>query len=78
MVSTLVKTRWNLKETQTFKAYIKLNHTNIALLLQEATQKYRKLADYRTKCCYLSLLFSLLSCDVRFLRLPQRQGIFSS
>ena len=40
--------------------HIKLNHTNIALLLQEATQKYRKLTDYRTKCCYLSLLFSLL------------------
>ena len=28
--------------------------------MQEATQKYRKLTDYRTKCCYLSLLFSLL------------------
>ena len=40
--------------------HIKLNHTNIALLLQEATQKYQKLTDYRTKCCYLSLLFSLL------------------
>ena len=39
---------------------LKLDHTNIALLLQEATQKYRKLTDYRTKCCYLSLLFSLL------------------
>ena len=40
--------------------HIKLNHTNIALLLQEATQKYRKLRDYRTKWWYLSLLFSLL------------------
>ena len=40
--------------------HIKLNHTNTALLLQDATQKYRKLTDYRTKCCYLSLLFSLL------------------
>ena len=26
----------------------------------EATQKYRKLTDYRTKCCCLSLLFCLL------------------
>ena len=38
--------------------HIKLNHTNIALLLQEAKQKYRKLTDYRTKCCYLSALAS--------------------
>ena len=57
--------------------HIKLNHTNIALLLQEATQKYQKLTDYRTECCYLSaLLFAY--CDLRFLRFPQRQGIFSS
>ena len=34
-----------LKETQTSR-YIKVNATNIALLLQEATQKYRKLTDY--------------------------------
>ena len=34
-----------LKETQTLKA-IKWNHTNIALLLQEATHKYQKLMDY--------------------------------
>ena len=40
--------------------HIKLNHTNIALLLQEVTQTYRKLTNYRTKCCYLSLLLSLL------------------
>ena len=26
--------------------HIKLNHTNITLLLQEATQKYRKLRNY--------------------------------
>ena len=39
--------------------HIKLNHTIIALLLQEATQKYWKLTDYRRKCCYLSLLISL-------------------
>ena len=37
-----------------------MNHTNISLLLQETTQKYRKLTDYSTKGCYLSLLFSLL------------------
>ena len=29
--------------------------------MQEATQKYRKLTDYRTKCCYLSPLFSLVT-----------------
>ena len=40
--------------------HIKLNHTNIELLLQEAKQKYQKLTDYRTKCCCLSLLFLLL------------------
>ena len=40
---------------------IKLNHTNIALFLQEATQKYRKLTDYWRKCCYLSLPFPLLT-----------------
>ena len=34
----------SLKETQTFKAYW-LNPTNTALLLQEATQKHRKLTD---------------------------------
>ena len=45
--------------------------------MQEATQKYWKLTDYRTKCCYLSALLSAY-CDLRFLRLPQRQGIFSS
>ena len=28
----------------------KLNSTNIALLLHEATQKYRKLTHYSTKC----------------------------
>ena len=47
--------------------HIKLNHTNITLLLlQEATQRYQKLTDYLTKCCYL---FALLSayCDLRFL-----------
>ena len=29
--------------------------------MQEATQKYWKLADYRAKYCYLSLLFPLLT-----------------
>ena len=45
-----------LKETSTFKA-----NTNIALLLQKAIQKYQKLTDYRTKYCYMSLLFFLLT-----------------
>ena len=40
--------------------HIKLNHINIALLLQEARQRYRKLTDDWTKCCYLSL--SALLC----------------
>ena len=51
--------------------HIKVNHTNIALLFQEAKQKYRKLSDYRTKCCYLSAL------AIALLSLPS-QGIFSS
>ena len=38
-----------------------ITNTNIALLLQEATQKCRKLTDCRTKCCSFSLLFSLLT-----------------
>ena len=42
------------------------NYTNIALPLQEATQKYQKLTDYSTKCCYLSLLFSLLTGTCAF------------
>ena len=29
----------------------------------EATKKYRKLTDYRTKCCYLSQLFYLLTVN---------------
>ena len=55
-----------LKEPK-FSRHVKLNHTNVALLLQETTQKYRKLTDYWTKCCYLSLLFSLLNYDLHFL-----------
>ena len=43
--------------------HIKLNETNIALLLQEAAQKYCRLTDYWTKSCYL---FSLS----RFLHRP--------
>ena len=41
--------------------HIKPNHTNIALSMKEATQKYRKLTDCWTKCCYLSLPFSMLT-----------------
>ena len=48
----------SLKETS---RHIKLSHTNIALLLQEATQKYHKLTDYWRKSCYLSLPFSLFT-----------------
>ena len=48
----------SLKETS---RHIKLSHTNIALLLQEATQKYHKLTNYWTKSCYLSLPFSLFT-----------------
>ena len=42
--------------------HIKLNHTNIALLLQEVTQKYQKLTDYWTKSCYLSALLVISLC----------------
>ena len=63
----------SLKETS---RHIKLSHTNIALLLQEATQKYHKLTDYWTKSCYLSLPFSVY-CGLRFLRLPSRRVFFS-
>ena len=48
-----------LKEIHTW--HIKLNPTNIALLLQEATQKYRKITHYLTKRFYLSLPFSLFT-----------------
>ena len=44
-----------LKDTQTSR-FIKLNPTNIALLLQEATQKYGKLIIEQA---VISLLFSL-------------------
>ena len=44
--------------------HIKLNPTNIALLLQEARQKYRKLTDYKTKSYSpLCLLRFVLSVD---------------
>ena len=45
-----------LKDTQTSR-FIKLNPTNIALLLQEATQKYGKLIIEQN--AVISLLFSL-------------------
>ena len=59
-IKVIKKNILSLKETQ-ISRHIKLNHTIIALLLLEATQKYQKLTDYRTKCCYLSLVFSLLT-----------------
>ena len=40
---------------------IKLNPSNITLLLQEATQKYWKLTVYWTKCCNLFLPLSLFT-----------------
>ena len=43
------------------KGHIQLNLTNIALLLQEVTQKYWKLTDYCIKCCFLPLSFSLFT-----------------
>ena len=57
---TLNMTKIVFKKKPKLSRHIKLNDTNIALLLQEATQKYRKLTDYKTKDCYLSLLFSVL------------------
>ena len=57
---TLNMTKIVFKRKPKLSRHIKLNDTNIALLLQEATWKYRKLTDYKTKDCYLSLLFSLL------------------
>ena len=49
------------KGNPNYPKHIKLNHTSIALLLQEATQKYQKLTYYWTKSCYLSLPFSLFT-----------------
>ena len=57
---TLNMTKIVFKKKPKLSRHIKLNDTNIALLLQEATQKYRELTDYKTKDCYLSLLFSVL------------------
>ena len=55
----------SLKETKYWR-HIKLNPTNVALLLEETTQKYQKLTDYWKKS---SSLFSVLSvyCDLCFL-----------
>ena len=56
------KSDWYMKELCLYSTHIiKLNHANIALLLQEATQKYWKLTDYWTKSCCLSLPFSLFT-----------------
>ena len=51
---------------------IKLNYTNIALLLQEATQKYQKLRLLNKMLLSLSVLPSAY-CDLRLLHLPQQQ-----
>ena len=56
---TLNMTKIVFKKKPKLSRHIKLNDTNIALLLQEATQKYRELTDYKTKDCYLSLCSSL-------------------
>ena len=48
-----------LKETQTFKAYW-IESYKYYIIIAGRTEKYWKLMNYRTKCCYLSLLFSLL------------------
>ena len=55
--------------------HIKLNYTNIALLLQEATQKYWKL---RRKCCYLPLPFSLLTAACSSFAFLDGKVFFSS
>ena len=55
--------------------HIWLNPTNIALLLQEATQKYWKLKDYWTKSCSLFALLSVY-CDLCFLP-PSSMAEFS-
>ena len=48
-----------LKATQSFK-FIKLNRTNIALLLKEATQKYRKLIiEQKFSSFYVDLAIGL-------------------
>ena len=63
------KSDWYMKELCLYSTHIiKLNHTNIALLLQEATQKYWKLTDYWTKSCCLSAFLSVycgLCCLLR-------------
>ena len=54
-----LKCGWHPPDRGELALMIKLNHTNISLLLWEATQKYCKVTDYWTKCCYLSLSPSL-------------------
>ena len=54
--------------------HIKLNSSNIASLLQEATQKYRTLTVYWTKCCYLFLPLFLFAA---MLPLPFSMAVFS-
>ena len=46
--------------------HIRLNPTNIALLLQGATQKYWKLTNYWTKSCFLLLPSSTTQYSANF------------
>ena len=52
-----------------------LNPTNIASLLLEVTQKYRKLTDYRTKSCSFFPLLSVYR-DLYFLPPSSTSGFF--
>ena len=66
-----------LKETQTFKAY-QTESYKYCIIIAESNTKISK--THRLQNKMLLSLSALLSayCDLRFLRLPQRQGIFSS
>ena len=63
-----------LKETKLSRP-IKLNPTTIALILQEATQKYQKLTDYWTKSCSVFALLSVY-CNLCFLSPSSRAEFF--
>ena len=45
-LSVKIFARCWFKGNLNYLRHIKLNHTNISLLLQEAIQKYQKLTDY--------------------------------
>ena len=59
-----------LKERK-FSSFIKLNPTNIALLLQEVTQKYGKLIIEQNTAIFLLFSLSTATC-------AQQQLFFSS